>query len=148
MLYDAADNLLSVSQLASRLVPGEGSRIVTSYAYDRLNQRTDTVEAWHATAFGWPDDVQRTTLMFYDGAGNLAGQITGLANINARQATTRYSYDALNRRTGVTEAEGNDDERHSSLKYDAADNLLSVTRPGPSDYPDGVTTSYGYDRVN
>jgi YD repeat-containing protein len=127
----------------------QGTVIVTSYGYDRLNERTEMVEAWHAQQdYHWADDVQRTSVLVYDGAGNLVVQTTGIANTNSREVTTVFSYDALNRQTGVTEAAGTDDERHTSLGYDAADNLLSVTRPGPSDYPNGVTTSYAYDGVN
>src|SRR5207249_2654703 len=100
-------------------------------------------------AVGQPE--QRRTEYDYDANGNLTVQRSGLAPNSSiagyqKQVTTRYGYDALNRKTGVTEAAGTEEERRGALSYDAADNLVLVIT-GMSSlavYAHAVVTQYGY----
>jgi RHS repeat-associated protein len=139
MTYDAADNELSSTQFSS--MPGDPRSITTAYGYDALNNRTDIYEAYLA-------DVGRHTVNQYDAAGNVVLTTTGLSNTNPKPVTTAYAYDGLNRQTAVLEAVGTSDQRLTIERYNAAGDLLSVTQPGPLNYPTGVTTSYAYDSLH
>src|SRR5262249_57051558 len=78
---------------------------VTRYLYDALGRNSELIEA-----AGAPEE--RRSTMAYDAADNLLSRTTGLAGgynsegvgLFALQQATDYQYDALNRRTRVTEA--------------------------------------------
>jgi YD repeat-containing protein len=134
MLLDDAGNLLSqTTGLASDATYQH--RVTTSYAYDEINRRTLTVEA-----FGQPE--QRSTTTVYD----LAGNVTKVSD--PRGLTASYAYDDANRRTQAIEAAGSTDQRTSQFAYDKASNLLSQTTGIGTSNPQPITTSYGYDVLN
>ncbi len=127
--YDAADNVLSVTNPRG---------VTTSYAYDALNRRVLTVEAFGAPgrlpSLGHPKPVMATA---YDRADNV------LAVIDPRGVVTAYGYDALNRRTTTVEALGvAGTQRTTTAVYDAADNVVATVNGR------GVTTGYAYDALN
>ncbi len=162
MTYDAADNVLTRVQYTTATT---GPRlVVTIYDYDALNHRTALVEDQHPTRalFGWSEDVQRRSEFVYDAAGDLVAQTTGqaAAGLNAvgtniayaRPVQTEYHYDALGRRTDTIEAVGNNrDQRWTVLTYDAADNLVAVTKWAPANNPEQASvlvTEVVFDAVN
>lgn len=145
-LYDAADNVREVSRprvpdnpLAGQPIPTPRN-FVTTYAYNRLNQRTGVTEAVGATA------DQRSATMLYDANGNLLSVTTGLAPGNPtreHRITTSYAYDALDRPIKVIEAWNDDSvKRTTTTAYDAVGNVLAVTNPR------GFSTAYDYDTLN
>jgi|GEM_PF-1336769 len=134
--YDAADRILSTTRPLTE----------ESYQYDQVGHRTAVTNGR-----GY------TTLYQYDNDGDLtkverpgpAGQIQ----------VVKYAYDALNRRTGVTDPNGNvtrfehdpagrliaqtDPEGgRTTYAYDPHGNVLSVTDAN------GVAVFYGYDSLN
>src|SRR5262249_49481130 len=67
--------------------------------------------------------------------------------------TTEYDYDPMDRRNAVREAVGTDDRRLTTMLYDAAGNLRSMTTgqsPGNPDpnYAHPIRTDYDYDELN
>jgi RHS repeat-associated protein len=126
----------------------------TGYQYDAAGHLTQTtlpnsvVETAAYNRVGWltsRNDGFRSFVYGYDPAGNLTSRTVG-------GATTSYTYDALNRLTGIsgptTISYGYDNVGNrtsqstaagtTSYSYDAADELTSTSGPGG-------TTSYGYD---
>src|SRR5262249_13137174 len=110
-----------------------GHPITTNSVYDGLNRRTALTEA-AGTA------EQRLTTTVYDAANNLQSVTTGQSTnpAYAHPVTTTFTYDALNRRTAMTEAAGRPEQRLKTMVYDAANNALPTP---PSSYP---TPSYGH----
>src|SRR5207247_1904142 len=81
---------------------------------------------------------QRTTSTTYDAADDAisvdrpVGHDLGLFGIpiaNPAKVTTRYAYDALGRRTAITEAAGTGLARTTTTVYDAADEVRAVVQP-------------------
>ncbi|MCK6630236.1 MAG: DUF6531 domain-containing protein, partial [Anaerolineae bacterium] len=156
--YDNEGNLLQVSNLQSP---------ISIFRYDELN-RLDQVE----NALGHLSDYD------YDGAGNLRQIVNPKSQIINYQydlvnrltyidypnpdADVTFGYDALGRRTSMSDGVGN-----SVYIYDDLDRLIGLTQPavgGPSaavgygydargnrtrlTYPDGKTVVYGYDNAD
>jgi RHS repeat-associated protein len=166
MIYDQADNLLSVTTGISSTASYD-HHATTSFAYDALNRRTTEIDAFGVTG------VQRTLTTVYDAASNVQAAIDALGNATtitydamnraisvqnpAGTATTVYdaasnvvntidannnkatlAYDALNRMTTSTDPLGN----VTTTVYDAASNAVSLTDP------DNNTTTFVYDVLN
>src|SRR5262249_36310909 len=124
-----------------------------SYAYDKLDHQVQADEgSWdYSTATFTP--LRRTTRVF-DVLGNVMRETTGLSPAGspyqANASTSEARYDALGRKVSVREAEGTDSERVTSMAYDMASRLLSVSKAGYVDADAGTfsqirVTSYGYD---
>ena len=62
---------------------------------------------------------------------------------DGRSNATTYSYDALNRKTGMTDALGN----HTTIVYDAAGNVTQEQAPTPAGQT-ARTTNYAYDSMD
>ena len=73
-------------------------------------------------------------------APRVAGQVTKVTDPNTN--VTTYSYDAMNRETGETDAEGSSIAGISTYTYDAAGNQITSTNP------DNHTTTTTYDALN
>ncbi len=108
-----------------------------TFAYDALNRRTAETDAG-----GTP--VATTTTMAYDAAGNLVSETAGQSTVvtYAHPSTTSYAFDALNRRTGETDAVGTSVARTTSTVYDPAGNVVA------SYDGRGNATVYTYDALN
>jgi RHS repeat-associated protein len=132
MLYDLDGNLVSETTGIATTNPHLET---TSIGYDLVNRPTQIIEAYGSS-------VQRTGTMIYDAAGNLLSETTGIAASNPVVLTSSFGYDAVNRVTQEVDAFGTSLQRTSTLSYDAASNLLSVTDPL------NRTMSYGYDADN
>jgi len=146
-VYDAADNTIQVIQYSStdsNPDPNQRQRVITHYQYDAFHHPVTIDQAWNSLSTGWTANFQSSSLRFYDTAGNLVESDTGYVSGPANPLVTKYAYDALNRQTRVDADPGAADEHLTTMAYDAADNLLSQTDPGPADFP-RVTTSYAYD---
>jgi RHS repeat-associated protein len=131
-VYDARGNLLSMT-----LDAGGGARSVTTYSYDTESNLT-----------GETSPLGYSSLYTYDAEGNL------LTAKDENENITTYSYDALNRATEYTDADGT-----VSYTYDAVGNLTGATsatgtvsftydalyRTTLVTNEDGTTTGYTYD---
>ena len=126
--YDPLSNQTSMTDRNSN---------TTTYAYDGLNRRIQTV-----TAAG---DLELTTRTFYDDIGNVRRFETAnpSANAGAQTQTTEYIYDAANRRTReMYPDDENARRRQRDYTYDAAGNLISRIDQNLD------TTSYTYDDLH
>ena len=99
MVYDGVGNVVSVTDALGR---------VTATTYDQLNRQTSVTKA-----FGTPDAT--TSTYTYDKAGNLLSSADGNSNVATDHYSTRYTYDALNRRTNVIDPY--DDTTHTDYFY-------------------------------
>ncbi|MBL8793407.1 MAG: SBBP repeat-containing protein, partial [Planctomycetia bacterium] len=136
LVYDQVGNQLSLT---------DARGVTTSFAYDALNRLATSIEAFAApTTLPGLNHAAPVTTRVYDIASNL------LSVTDARNVTTSFAYDALNRvarRIDAFSAPTNlPGLNHASpvttYLYDIASNLLSVTDPR------GVVTSYAYDALN
>jgi YD repeat-containing protein len=165
MAYDAADHLVSLTRPQGYDSDANAVRVRTDYRYDALGRRTATVEAAN-----FPTTFARTTTMAYDAADHVVDTTQplvydyqqGLPSSpdlpDVRRVETRYAFDPLGRQVAVTEAVGLSGlQRSTSMAYDAADNLVSITKPQgydpdsqglPNPNPVRVRTDYQYDRLN
>jgi RHS repeat-associated protein len=103
------------------------ARGVTSYTYDPVTRRLTEVTE--------PDG--RYIRYAYDAAGNQTLMAHAMVN-GAPEDVTQFSYDALNRLSGVTDNSGG----VTTYSYDAAGNRTGLSMP------DGTTTTYAYDPLN
>src|SRR5262249_45910493 len=78
MLYDAVDNLLSETTGQSS-TGSYAHQVTTSYAYDALNRRTQTLDAYGTSA-------RTTATVPYDAVGNVTSETSG------DSSTAGYSY--------------------------------------------------------
>jgi len=95
----------------------------------------------HGLRISETDPEGRITTYGYDGGtGNATvGNLTSMTVDSGRlNLTTRYAYDAIGNRTGVTDGNGNT----TSYNFDAQRQLIEMTPPAP--YAADVT-EYGYD---
>ncbi|MGH2682722.1 MAG: DUF6531 domain-containing protein [Actinomycetota bacterium] len=125
--YNAANELTSVT------APGN---IITSYDYDAVgNLRTRTDAKTHVTTYGYDQanrlssvtlPLNRQWTYDYDASGNLTTTIdaAGSATPQTGDGTTTYSYDALNRLTGIDYSDATPDV---TFGYDANSNPTSMT---------------------
>ena len=120
--YDAVGNRTSVQ---------DANGIETRFEYDTLNRLTAVVENYQS---GGAVDHQTNvnTTYTYDENGNRLSIIDGNGH------TRTFTYDAVNRLTGESDALGNS----STNSYDAAGNLISVVDAN------GATIAYEYDALN
>ncbi|ERN39820.1 RHS repeat-associated core domain protein [Rubidibacter lacunae KORDI 51-2] len=127
--YDDAGNLTKFTDEEGR---------IARYEYDRRNLLTKAIDEGGGTSEN--DSITRYT---YDGNGNLT---TTTRETNAGDLTKSYSYDTLNRRTGVTDAEGHT----TTFGYDSVGNLTRVTDPSNPDDPSDISneTAFAYDAMN
>jgi RHS repeat-associated protein len=108
---DAVGNVISVTDADGK---------TNQFSFDPLNRLTNIAYADGTTvAYSYDPDGNRLTLTDPHG-------------------TTAYSYDALDRRTSVT----NPGSKIVHYSYDAVGNRSSLT------YPDGKIVTYSYDRLN
>src|SRR5262249_4949595 len=108
-----------------------------TFTYDRLNRRKGMTE----DAGG----INRRSSLDYDANNNIT-QVT-----DARGIVTGYTFDALNRRTQMVEAQGRSGEqRTSTFAYDAVNNMTGETHPQTYDSDPNqvrVRTQYVYDGI-
>ena len=153
----AYDKLNRLTTITRPLVPdpNQGGALrhpVTTYIYDAVGNRTQTIDALgNATDYAYDSlnrlvsttdpavpspsgsgSVRPVTAYAYDSFGNL------VSVTNARGFTTTYGYDVLNRRTTTVDAFGST----STTTYDAVGNARSATDEL------GRTTTYDYDGQN
>jgi RHS repeat-associated protein len=129
--FDADANLTSQ-------VNGLGN--ATTYAYDALNRVTSTIDPLNrATRFGY-DGAGRTTTVT-DAAGQVASysydaanEPTGITYSDGKTPNVAYAYDAVGRRTSMTDGTGT-----STYTYDSLNQLTQSTNGA------GQSVSYGYD---
>jgi RHS repeat-associated protein len=126
--YDANGNVLSVT---------DANTNVTTYGYDALNRQVTVIQ-------GYNKPEATTATMQYDAASNLVSRTTGSSSYTtyAHLRTDTFSYDALNRQTGETQAVGAAEQRSRSTAYDSNGNVTSAT-----DW-NVTTTSYAYNALN
>src|SRR5262249_10376516 len=143
------------------------------YGYDALGRRRKVIEAYGVNTDNGAQTLQRTSTAWYDAADRLVSQTrpqgydTRLRDeqgfflvptvwVPTGEVVTRYRYDPLGRQTEMSEALGKAvTQRTTTMAYDAAGDLASVTRPlGPDldangfdvrPWLVGVRTDYGYD---
>lgn len=142
--YDAADRLLSTT---GPPVGSPAHQISHSFQYDAIGNRT------HLT-----DGRGNTTRSFYDNNSNLI-RVEEPLNGNPQGRVTQFSFDQLNRKISMTDANGHvatyryddadrlveqrDAENDAwTYTYDAQGNVLTETDPS------GVTVAYEYDSMN
>jgi RHS repeat-associated protein len=139
--YDLNRNLLSAT---------DGRGVVTSYAYDALNRRTEVLQAYQVPAgIAWDPGAPATTSTDYDAADNVVQVTDPLGH------STSFTYDKLNYRRTVTTrfniTANGFDSATTTMTYDKVGNLLSVEVP-PNDPtvqpPQSHITSYQYDALN
>ena len=153
----AYDKLNRLTTITRPLVPdpSQGGALrhpVTTYVYDAVGNRTQTIDALsNANDYAFDalnrlvtgtdpavpapsgsGSIRPVTTYAYDAFGNL------VSVTNARSFATTYGYDALNRRTTTTDAFGNT----STTVYDAVGNARTATDEL------GRTTTYDYDGQN
>jgi len=128
-------------QLIRRAYPN-GENV--TFTYTANGQRSSVTDARGTTSYSY-DQRERLTQVQYPGARgleysyDLQGNQTGLtAKIGASNFLTSHEFDALNRLKTVIDPDG----RSYVYGYDANGNRLALA------YPNGVTTTYGYDRLN
>lgn len=119
--YDAQDNLLSQKE-------PEGRQTFWEY-----NARDQVTEIRKSLAGGFIAKQNQ-----YDAYGNLTAESDWLADKN----WTYYEYDAANRQTAVTKADGEGNERRIEKSYDGVGNL---TR---KDFDLGRYEAYQYDNLD
>jgi len=136
MIYDAADNLTSETTGQSS-TGSYAHQVTTSYAYDALNRRTQTLDAYGDTA-------QTTSTVIYDAVGNVVSETSGYSSTSgySNPVTTSYGYDALYRATATIDAYGTSIQRTTTTVYDSADNVLQSIDAANN------TTTYAYDALN
>ncbi len=119
--YDAAGNVLTVTDAKSQ---------TTTYAYDALNRLTSAT---------FHDGSKHN--YSYDAGTNGVGHLTGIAELNAAQATIAqiaYGYDQQGR--VVSEARTiNGTVYTTAYRYDASGRMDRIT------YPSGRRVDYGFD---
>ncbi|MEW6127269.1 MAG: PKD domain-containing protein, partial [Acidobacteriota bacterium] len=140
--YDTMNRLLTKTPDASLSEPQ------VTFTYNALGQRLTMTDASGTTTYGYDtrhrligkQTPQGTLTYTYDNASNLLT----MRSLNGNGASVNYSYDALNRLSGVTDnAKGTRPATgSSSLSYDAVGNLASFTTPNQ------VTHSYTYNSLN
>jgi YD repeat-containing protein len=123
-IYDKAGLLIGTQSPAGLVVPV----LTTSFVYNAAGRLLDTIE-------GSGNPLVRSTVRYYDGAGNRYQVIDALGRI------TRYAYDRVNRLVAVIEADNIPELRRTTdTVYDLAGNVrLEIDARG-------VMTSYHYDR--
>ncbi len=146
-IYDALGNLMShtdfngqmttfeydtFKRLTTKHLPGG---VTASYAYTSAGLRTQAGDDSYVYDVGGrvtqEHKASGQTLTYgYDAAGNRT-------SLTTPQGTTTYTYDALNRLKTVADAAG-----ITTYAYDA------VGRKASTVYPNGVTTTYGYDTLD
>ncbi len=135
--YDALNRLISESDPLGNTV---------SYTYDANGNRTVVTDANNNTTTWHYDELNRIAQIDYPTVGGTpANAITfGYDAVGNRvtmidtTGTTHYTYDGLNRLTGLT----NPENQAVHYAYDAAGNRTRIT------YPDGSKIDYRYDAAN
>jgi RHS repeat-associated protein len=152
-----------VTQQTTPLPPGQtgpNPYETTTNSYDANGNVVETF-APPATAGG----QVIATVSTYNSAGELAAQTTGYGTPAA--ATVSYCYDPAGKKTSVVTADGNQNgvapcessapwtaspqanpaqaAYQTVYAYNTADQLVSVTRPGPTAASPGAVTTYTYD---
>jgi RHS repeat-associated protein len=127
--YDAADRLTQVAN---------GQNVLRSYGYDAADRLTQATDAQNKTiAIGWNGEDRVTSIddgrgqsvaRAYDSRGNLTSQTDG-------RGTLTYTYDALDRLTGLTDPQG----VAQSFAYNPEGALTEA------DLGNGVVTTNAYD---
>ncbi|MFO0852423.1 MAG: RHS repeat-associated core domain-containing protein [Gemmataceae bacterium] len=113
--YDLADNLTGTT---------DPLLVRTSYSYDALNRRTETLEAWDWGYAVQPTAGPRRTQAEYDAVDHL------VTVTDPRNTTTTTAYDVLGRVTAVTEAANRAEARTTGYEYyDQSDRLKAVVDP-------------------
>jgi RHS repeat-associated protein len=146
-VYDRADNVVSRR---------DGNGHVTTYTYDGMSRQTSSTTANHTTTFGYDevgnvvrttDPDGRTTYLTLDAANRTVQSDATWAGHPT--VTVKQTYDALGRRTSMTDGTGT-----HTYGYDAAGNLTSAngfsydySQPGAiaETYPDGTKVDYTVD---
>ncbi len=132
-MYDALDRVTSVEDKSGRRV---------TYSYDVLNRREMMTEAAHST----DPNVRRVTTFLYDAANNMTGTLRPPVGGVPDDRLTSYAYDALNRRTEVTDAAhlppANPTRRTTTTLYDAFGNVTAIIDPV------GNQTQFRFDYLN
>jgi RHS repeat-associated protein len=127
--YDAAGRLVDERRCAGvASTPGCDGFQVTRHEYDDLDREIRVIRN-HRAGVPAGDDVNVATGSELDLAGNVVATIDPNGNV------TRYTYDALNRRTLRRDAEG----RTTGYGYDPVGNLIAETNPR------GHLTRFEYD---
>jgi RHS repeat-associated protein len=150
--YDASNQRISVTRADGRIektaYDGNGNVLsntnglekTNSYTYNPLDQRASSTDA-----------LQRTTSFSYDGASNLkstkdpkgrtttfsyddADRLVEMSYSDGTTPAVKYGYDAVGRRTSMSDGTGN-----SAFSFDSLGRLTSTTTGH------GDATSYGYD---
>ena len=157
--YDAVNNLLSktdrkgqtinytydfLNRLTSKAYPNSTA---VNYTYDLDSRLTQVADPSGTYSFGY-DNLGRligsSTQYSFLGGQTLTNAYTYDANSNRLSLTnpqggvTTYSYDSLNRMTGITDFAG----RTFGFSYDQLGRRTSLTRPN------GVNTTYSYDPLS
>ena len=142
-LFDRARQATNQTPEFHQGAAGYAHPTITIKNYDLLNRVTGIIDA-----AGQPE--QRSTSYVYDAVGNLVTKVTGLGSGSyAHPSTMIYSYDALNRRTAMTEAFGQPEQRSATYSYDLGDNLVTqVTGQAAGSYAHVSTATYGYDALS
>ena len=137
--------------------------VISTYRYDDLGRQFEEMRAAEYTPSaampGFIHEAPRTT-KFYD----LVDRITDIKNPIG--TITAYQYDTLDRKTKITEGlvsyipDGVPEQRFTTAKYDAADQVIEVTRgDSPSNtilaedgrgfpYRNILSIKYVYDALN
>jgi len=133
--YDTAEQLIEVKAPQVKVEKTEAvadARPTLRYGYDSAGRRTHAVDA-----------EGRTTTKAFDRLGRVTS-VTGAAYTPPGGSTlspkTSYAYDAAGRVIRYTDARGS----VWNTEYDALDNRVRVTEPGPNGQPGGQWT-YEYD---
>jgi RHS repeat-associated protein len=135
----------------------------TSYGYSRLGQLTAITDAAGSlTSYGYDLAGRRTSstdpdmgtwTYFYDSAGNQTTMVGGKQNTTTNPVpdTLHYSYDDLNRRTGVFQDSVSEANKLSEWTYDTPGVAGSIGRPVASSRIIGgqryTTAVSGYDTL-
>jgi RHS repeat-associated protein len=128
--YDAADNLLKVTDTISGVLKGD-----TSYVYDALNRATQVTQSGSGVSTKRVD-------MAYDAASQMTGMnrfndLAGLSTI----VSSLYTYDGKGRLTGLNYKRGGNNIADYAFNFDAIDRITQTTSI------DG-TSNYTYDKTN
>src|SRR5262245_23589901 len=93
--------------------PAYAHQVTTSYAYDALNRRTQTLAAYGTSA-------QSTATVLYDAVGNVVSQTSGYSSTGSYSHTTTnsYGYDALYRHAAKLDGYGSSVQRPHTTDTD------------------------------
>jgi RHS repeat-associated protein len=128
--YDAADNLLKVTDTIGGVLKGD-----TSYVYDALNRATQVTQSGNGVS------TKRVDMAY-----NAASQMTGMNRSNdlaglSAIVSSLYTYDGKGRLTGLNYKRGSNNIADYAFNFDAIDRITQTTSI------DG-TSNYTYDKTN